>query len=596
MPNYIDLYRNNYTVPNDPTKTLSFDPTSFIAGGNPDGNLAEDIFLGGLNTLIAGINAVMGWDLPSATTVFNDAQNFLQGFDLAADADSFLEQLITGGLLHDLKTDFDGGVSSVLGVTFPITFPFTFGISTNDTIGNFVSISQWQQLLDGMVNDGVGGHTPNEAISAFRIELTKARSDVAQAIQDGLHFQNQDTGIAQGLQSIGLPNLVSALGNDNFATDIEGWFETSGDLIGRLKYGVMPNISVGGIETDIQDAAQQMLDSAAGKVDALLTDAEDRLQYIAKEGDDLAVGVWNDASKVATVIGGEATNIEDATKGIVDNINAAVGVEADQTIDTLLQTFSAFPGSNLLHDVGLTGDELHQQVRDVLCNAFGLDGSGHGLADMQTAAAALNRQVSELVNGKKFTLSIFAVYTGIEDSYDWETIAPYLIAGDKIDYLALGGGSGGVGGSILLHGVGGNAGQWSTTTGETLVVGMDINFGDTLTHYIGDGGFGGSIPGGSSGAGENSTINLNGTPIGTGVGGTSVSGTSGAIDAWWGDGVSPVTNIINGQSYTGGTAQQAAGHSGHSSGGAGAGGDIGYSESNGGKGATGLVVYLAHQA
>lgn len=74
-------------------------------------------------------------------------------------------------------------------------------------------------------------------------------------------------------------------------------------------------------------------------------------------------------------------------------------------------------------------------------------------------------------------------------------LPPWLAAGDKIERIALGGGAGGLGGSVTKNGLGGGAGVWNA---DTLVYGVDIPLTTTtLTVTVGAGG-GNSANGGAS--------------------------------------------------------------------------------------------------
>lgn len=537
--------------------------------------ISNVVGVGDLGTVIPRIvNAFAGIDITSPGAILAAIEAAIEAG--ASDFVSLVKSFIPGYTGTDqgaAKTDFDNIVAGLLGYvgnpdgllsgtwTLPTSFPKSFphNFRQSGAVTNFVTLGQWRQLLDGMVNDGDTGHTPAQAVAAFRERVANAKNEIAQAVQDGLAMANKNTGIAQGLQNIGIGNLGTLL--------------------------------VGGTETDLKTGIDTIMDKTAGKIGAVFDDLGNRFQFIASDG----TGLWTDATKLQTTIGGELTNVEDAAQGFVDNINAAVGVAPGQTIDTIQTTFENFPGQNLIHDIGLDGNSAHQQLRDAFCNAFGLPGAGHGIADCQTAAAGIARQIDELINGKKASVTIIA--EAGSGNLDPAAVAPFMVDGDLLYRVSLGGGGAGAGGSILLHGVGGNAGAWSSTSVAAMVRGTDWHAGDTFDWVVGGGGHGGAFGGGTGGAGADSTITLHGGAVlDTGIGGVGGIGTSGAPNAWWGDGVSPNTNTIGGTPITGGATQKAAGYEGHSSGGAGAGGDIGTSAGPGKPGASGLVAFVLVQA
>lgn len=160
-----------------------------------------------------------------------------------------------------------------LGSSFPKSFPFTFGTSTSGQVGNFVSLSQWQQLLDGVVNDGNIGHSPADAVAALRRHLDHARSDVSQAIMDGATGANANTGIAHVLQNFSISNLIDEAGNAiigylanltpaGIFTDLTKVVDTLGnDLAGYLT-----NVSHNGIFTSLTAIEDNLGNALSGYV------------------------------------------------------------------------------------------------------------------------------------------------------------------------------------------------------------------------------------------------------------------------------------------------------------------------------------------
>jgi hypothetical protein len=149
-------------------------------------------------------------------------------------------------LLSDLKTL----LGNIFGSSFPKQFPFTFGTSNSGLFPGLVTLTQWQQLLDGLVNDGNVGHTVADALAAFENQLAKARADISQAILDGVGGANLNSGLAQlfsslfGNSAVG-PQLSPAAVNDIFggqslAADVQAFL--TGVHAGATGTGI-PSIS-----------------------------------------------------------------------------------------------------------------------------------------------------------------------------------------------------------------------------------------------------------------------------------------------------------------------------------------------------------------
>jgi hypothetical protein len=117
-----------------------------------------------------------------------------------------------GGLLTS------GGI---FGSSFPKSLPFTFGVSTSGTLGSFVTSDEFQQLLDGLVNNGTIGNKVQDALGAIRKDLAVARSDVSQAILDGTNQTNANTGVAQALANFPNINISSVLGQGSLGADVQ---------------------------------------------------------------------------------------------------------------------------------------------------------------------------------------------------------------------------------------------------------------------------------------------------------------------------------------------------------------------------------------
>jgi hypothetical protein len=154
-----------------------------------------------------------------------------------------------------------------------------------------------------------------------------------------------------------------------------------------------------------------------------------------------------------------------------------------------------------------------------------------------------------------------------------------------IDYAALGGGAGGDGTpNGVVNGPSGNAGQWAI---GTLIVGTDIKIGSSILIVIGAGGAGGGWGGGLGSPGVVTTLTYQ-DPGGTNHTINAARGTrAGNPD------VSPATQTLNGQTYTGGTGGGGNGQAGVAPAGGGGGGHVG-GATNGGHGAAGKAWLYAH--
>lgn len=246
------------------TGHLASDIQTYLAA-IPNGNIAAIL---GSSDLGADVQAIVdhvanalgfsgtGHTLANLVTYFGEIPSanitaVLGGANLGADVQAVVDKISNalgfsgiGHTLADLFTYVSGISSSgfamflegIFGSSFPKTFPFVFGSSTSGTVADFVSISEWQQLVDGLVHDGAAGHTVGDAVSAVRRRLELARSDVSQAILDGVNNANQNTGIAQALQNQPLENIRSLLGEGrNLGEDLESWFDSAtGNFIGTL--------------------------------------------------------------------------------------------------------------------------------------------------------------------------------------------------------------------------------------------------------------------------------------------------------------------------------------------------------------------------
>ena len=125
------------------------------------------------------------------------------------------------------------GLLPQLGSSFPKTFPFTFGTSTSSTLANLVPLSKFQQLVDGIANNGISGNDVTAAIGALQIGFATARSDVAQSILDGVNSTNANTGVSQALQSFPNTNVTSVIqAGENLGSDVLSAFSGFFNLLG----------------------------------------------------------------------------------------------------------------------------------------------------------------------------------------------------------------------------------------------------------------------------------------------------------------------------------------------------------------------------
>jgi hypothetical protein len=154
------------------------------------------ILAGGVSNILAGgaslgadmatiANALWGSTTPLGKILANGIQNLFGGASLGAE----LRQL--------------------LGGSFPKTFPFVFGQSpTGALAGAKADLAKLQQLIDGIA--GTVGGDVKDAVNAFHSGLAEAKSEISQAILDGISGSNFFTGIAQALQNIPVENIIGA--------------------------------------------------------------------------------------------------------------------------------------------------------------------------------------------------------------------------------------------------------------------------------------------------------------------------------------------------------------------------------------------------
>lgn len=301
-----------------------------------------------------------GHTLANLVTYFGEIPNanitaVLGGANLGADVQAVVDKISNalgfsgiGHTLADLFTYVSGISSSgfamflegIFGSSFPKTFPFVFGSSTSGTVADFVSISEWQQLVDGLVHDGVAGHTVGDAVSAVRRRLELARSDVSQAILDGVNSTNENTGIAQALQNIPLLNILSILGGGrNLGEDLQGWFDTAtGNFIGTLD-----------ADAEIFGKALSDLFDPSGALASALT------------------GAWADiVTALGTPLASDLTSLLTSWA----NVLTALGAMTAADINALLTSWATLLGGSAL------GSPLAADIKNLLTSWATVLGSG----------------------------------------------------------------------------------------------------------------------------------------------------------------------------------------------------------------------------
>lgn len=301
-----------------------------------------------------------GHTLANLVTYFGEIPNanitaVLGGANLGADVQAVVDKISNalgfsgiGHTLADLFTYVSGISSSgfamflegIFGSSFPKTFPFVFGSSTSGTVADFVSISEWQQLVDGLVHDGAAGHTVGDAVSAVRRRLELARSDVSQAILDGVNNANQNTGIAQALQNQPLENIRSLLGEGrNLGEDLESWFDSAtGNFIGTLD-----------ADAEIFGKALSDLFDPSGALASALT------------------GAWADiVTALGTPLAADLTSLLTSWA----NVLTALGAMTAADINALLTSWATLLGGSAL------GSPLAADIKNLLTSWATVLGSG----------------------------------------------------------------------------------------------------------------------------------------------------------------------------------------------------------------------------
>lgn len=109
---------------------------------------------------------------------------------------------------------------SSLASAFPLSFPHTFGVSTNTVLAPPVSVAQFQQLLDGIA--GQANASVAEAVGALNANTAAAQSNVSQAIVDGVNSVNAGaTAIGQAVNAVTVNAATAFAGAENAVGQLE---------------------------------------------------------------------------------------------------------------------------------------------------------------------------------------------------------------------------------------------------------------------------------------------------------------------------------------------------------------------------------------
>lgn len=153
---------------------------------------------------------IQGYLANIPATVIN---NVLGGANLGADLQAIVTQATAAlggstttlaGLATQLQNIPAPNIPALVqsfGATFPKTFPWTPGVSTNTALSPPVLQSDFQQLLDGIA--GQAGATVQHAVAALETNTAAVQSNVSQAVVDGVHaIETNAAGAAQALQGM----------------------------------------------------------------------------------------------------------------------------------------------------------------------------------------------------------------------------------------------------------------------------------------------------------------------------------------------------------------------------------------------------------
>lgn len=146
----------------------------------------------------------------------------------AAQLTGGINTLVTlGGVqIGTLSTNWNNAVTNVnavfssLGSAFPLSFPHTFGVSTNTTLAPPVSVAQFQQLLDGIA--GQANASVAAAVGALHANTAAVQSNVSQAIVDGVNSVNAGaTAVGQAVNAVSTNAATAFAGAENAVGQLE---------------------------------------------------------------------------------------------------------------------------------------------------------------------------------------------------------------------------------------------------------------------------------------------------------------------------------------------------------------------------------------
>jgi hypothetical protein len=207
-----------------------------------------------LLTDLGNLLSVSTWD-----TFLSDATSALGG------SGSLVADLVSA--MGDVESDASGAftwlgttVEDILGTSvgnFPKTFPYTWSSSATSTdlttwLGNLLPVSQFQQFIDGIVNDG----TENNPISAA-VETINGIADAIpgiQAISDSINsiagttIGGSITSIENALTAFPFENVLGTLGPANIGASV-------GSMLDGLWQGFTGGVTTGNSIGAVSNAA-----------------------------------------------------------------------------------------------------------------------------------------------------------------------------------------------------------------------------------------------------------------------------------------------------------------------------------------------------
>lgn len=180
MPNFIDLFPQNYSANNNPLNTMSMDPTQYLTG-DPFSNLIS-FFETGLTNTLSLLNSSLGLSLPtSPTSLLEDILSLLSLFGIGpagiGEIATTLDDIPFFGPLIEVITDTLGGSGNTSAdlqtalSQFPLIGPLVAAITgqggsnplgsvQTDLQSGLNTIESWFSGLTGLLgNPSLGGVT-----------------------------------------------------------------------------------------------------------------------------------------------------------------------------------------------------------------------------------------------------------------------------------------------------------------------------------------------------------------------------------------------------------------------------------------------------